>query len=411
MNTISPEALEMHKRAKELLCKEAEKLKESTQWKETAERLKAMQQEWKEIGPVPREDAELLQQRFRSACDAFFEQRTRNFQAQELERIDNLYRKIELCEKAEALREADDLQLALDEVQRLFQEWKSIGPVPREKSEALWERFRAAQDHLYQQRRVQFEALDQEREENLKIKLQLCEEAEALAAREDFLEVSPAVIALQERWKTVGPVPREQSDVVWERFRTACDNFFKEKTAHYSQLDEARTENLEKRRQICSEAIALKESTEWNDTTEKIKALQVAWKSAWPVPKEETETLWDEFRQACDHFFERKRVHFEEKRIEWQKNQAVWRMNMGKVILRKEEEIERIEAAMEYERSHIAEWQHRLENLPGELKSIDMKMEITERIDRAKNELDRKAAMIRQLQDDIQDIQRKLEKE
>lgn len=409
--SYQPEELEQNRKIKEGLCKEAEKLKVSTEWREAAERFKAMQQEWRQTGPVPYADAELLNQRFRAACDTFFENRKRNYQAQELERIDNLYRKTELCDKAEALKDSEDLQEATEALQRFFEEWKSIGPVPREKSDALWERFRAAQDAVYQRKRMLYDELDKSREENLKLKTALCIEAETLAEHNDFGEATPLIIALQEKWKSIGHVPREKSDEIWERFRNACDRFFSRRNEHLNMLDETRLENLAKREKIAEMAHQLKESAEWNETTEKIKELQAGWKSAWPVPRDECESLWEEFRQACDHFFERKRLHFEEKRKEWQKNQAVWRMNMQKVIIRKEEEIGRIEAAIVFEKNNLEEWQIRLEKLPPELKSVEMKMEIEDKIEKSKAELERKSAMIAQLMADIEEINLKLEKE
>lgn len=410
-STPVPASQEYVLKAKELLCREAEQLQNSTEWRETAEKLKELQQKWKQTGPLyPREVADELYTRFRKACDTFFENRTRAFQNQELERIDNLYRKTELCELAESLQNLEDPDEAAEEMQKLFAEWKQIGPVPREKSEALWERFKAAQDKAFQRRKLKFEEKDREREENLKLKEALCEEAEALAGREDITEVTPLIISLQERWKSIGPVPREKTDDLWERFRKNCNRFFERKTEFHNQLDEQRLANLIVRQNLCKTAESLKESVEWHDTSEKIKQLQQEWKAAWPVPKDEGDKLWDDFRASCDHFFERKRVHFEEKRVEWQKNQAVWRMNMEKAMARKTEEIARLEAAMEYERNHFTEWQLRLEKLPAELKSVDMKLEIEEKLERSKAELERKQAMIRQLEADIADIQNKLAK-
>lgn len=407
----SPETQEQVLKTKEQLCREAERLQNNTEWRETAEKLKELQQEWKQTGPLfPREVADELYARFRKACDTFFENRTRAFQNQELERIDNLYRKTELCELAESLQNLEDPDEAAEEMQKLFAEWKQIGPVPREKSEALWERFKAAQDKAFQRRKLKFEEKDREREENLKLKEALCEEAEVLAGREDIAEVTPLIISLQERWKSIGPVPREKTEELWERFRNSCDRFFERKTEFHNQLDEQRLANLIVRQNLCKTAESLKDSVEWHDTSEKIKQLQQEWKAAWPVPKDDGDKLWDDFRASCDHFFERKRVHFEEKRIEWQKNQAVWRMNMEKALARKTEEISRIEATMEYERNHFTEWQLRLEKLPAELKSVDMKLEIEEKLERSQAELERKQAMIRQLEADIADIQNKLAK-
>ncbi len=405
---LQSEELSTNKSAKEKLCLEAEKLAQSTSWRETAERLKEMQQLWKEIGPVPYEDASLLNQRFRAACDLFFQNRTRNYQEQELERIDNYYRKTELCVQAEGLKDSDDLHEAIEQVQELFRQWKEIGHVPREKSDAIWERFRSAKDALYEQRRQQFEEMDKARQQNLVLKRNLCAEAEALCSRTDFDEVTPLILELQERWKETGPVPKVDHEPLWERFRLACDTYFNNKKAHHEELDEVRQLNLSKREAICKEAVALKDAIEWHETTDKIKQLQADWKAAWPVPRQESDTLWETFREACDTFFERKRIHFEEKRKTWQKSQAVWRANMIKLIERKEEEITRLEAAVGFEENHIEEWQARLENLPAELKSIDMKMEIEEKIEKSQEEKARKIAMIQQLHEEIEEIQQKL---
>jgi hypothetical protein len=411
-SSLNSETQEQILKAKELLCREAERLQNSNNWRETAEKLKELQQEWKQSGSLmPRELADELYARFRKACDTFFENRSMAFRNQEMERMDNLYRKTELCELAEALKNLEDPDEAAEEMQKLFAEWKQIGPVPREKNDALWERFRVAQDVAYQRRKQKFEDKDREREENLKLKEALCIDSEALAAREDFAEVTPLIISLQERWKSIGPVPREKTEEIWERFRSNCDIFFERKSAYNNELDEKRLANLIIRQNLCKTIDSLKESVEWQDTSEKIKQLQQEWKAAWPVPKDEGDKLWDYFRASCDHFFERKRIHFEEKRIEWQKNQAVWRMNMEKTILRKQDEVTRLEASLEFENNHMAEWQLRLKSLPAELKSLDMKLEIEEKLVKSQAEMERKLAVIRQLETDIAEIRNKLNKE
>jgi hypothetical protein len=405
----TPEELEQHKAAKELLVREAEKLQDSTEWKEAAQRFKEMQQEWRVIGPSPAEDSELLYQNFRAACDHFFERRTRSLQNQELERIDNLYRKTELCEQAESLASDEDPVSAMEESKGLMAAWKEIGPVPREKSDALWARFRAAQDAVYQKLRAHLETRDHERAENLRQKVRLCEEVEIIVEKDDFADYSQRIIEIQEEFRGIGHVPKEEADTVWNRFRAACDRFFERKGVIHEQLEANRMTNLEKREALLAETQTLKESLDWQDATERFKSLQEEWKAAFPVPREHNDRLRDGFREACDYFFERKRIHFEEKKRQWQKNQAVWRANMEKVIIRKEEEIERLEAAIEYDRNHMAEWMARKEKLPVELKSIDFNLEIEEKIEKAKSAMERKQAMISQLQFDIEEIRNKLE--
>jgi hypothetical protein len=208
---------------KQALCAEVEALADSSDWKATADKIKALQEEWKKIGPVPQDQADAVWKRFRAACDRFFERRKTEDRSRDAERAANLERKLELCARVEALAASTDWKEGAALIKATQEQWQQIGPVPRAEGDAAWKRFRAACDAFFDRRKAAFAQLDEERQANLGRKQLLCERAEALADAEDHEEAMAAVKALQAEWKTVGPVPREQSDEIWRRFRAACD--------------------------------------------------------------------------------------------------------------------------------------------------------------------------------------------
>jgi len=208
---------------KQELCEQVEALAESSEWKATAEKIKALQEDWKKVGPVPQEQADAVWKRFRAACDKFFERRKTQDQSRDVERAANLERKLDLCARVEALATSTDWKESAALIKGYQDQWQQIGPTPRADGDAAWKRFRAACDAFFDRRKAAFAQLDEERQANLGRKQLLCERAEALAGAEDHEEAMTAVKALQAEWKTVGPVPRDLSDEVWRRFRAACD--------------------------------------------------------------------------------------------------------------------------------------------------------------------------------------------
>jgi hypothetical protein len=217
---------------KEELVARVEALADSSDWKETSELIKALQEEWKAVGPVPKDKADEVWKRFRGACDKFYDRRKAHFEANDAQRQENLQRQEEIIAAVEKLAAATDApesvqwKRSADDVKRLQADWKALGPVPRDKSEETWKRFRAACDKFFAARQTHFAQLDEERAGNLKAKELLCEKVEALAEAPDVAEALEVVRGLQAEWKTVGPAPKDKADEVWNRFRAACDKIF-----------------------------------------------------------------------------------------------------------------------------------------------------------------------------------------
>lgn len=199
-----------------------------TLWKDASAAMKALQDEWKQIGPVPDADRVAVWKRFRGACDAFFAKRDEHDRERDAAREENLAQKRALCSEAERLATSTDWRAAAEAIKELQERWKDVGPVPKAEGDALWKRFRGACDQFFAARKAAFEAQDGERAQNLLKKQKLVEDAEALVA--SAADDPPAAEAkakdLQREWKKIGQVPREHADAIWDRFRAAVDRVF-----------------------------------------------------------------------------------------------------------------------------------------------------------------------------------------
>jgi len=227
----------------------------------------------------------------------------------------NLDAKIVLCEKAEELLDEKSMSKAFKSLQQLHEEWKEVGPVPQDKKDEIWERFKAATDKINAIRREHYSKIQDEQNANLATKTALCEKAEELL-NEEYTSInvwqkkSTDLSELFKVWKTVGPASKKQNEEIWTRFKTAMDTFFAKKKEFFANLKDRQTENLERKINLCIEAEALQESTEWKKATERFKKIQEEWKTIGPVPKRHADKIWKRFRAACDTFFGRKAEHF-----------------------------------------------------------------------------------------------------
>jgi hypothetical protein len=211
----------------------------------------------------------------------------------------------QLCEKMEALKALENPEDIARHVRDLQAQWRQAADVPRAQGEALWRRFKTAHDEVWARCEAHFAEQAGVRAENLAKKVALCERAEALSASTNWIQTADEIKKLQADWKTIGPVTRGQEKSIWERFRSACDKFFTRRHADLAQRKAMWAENLAKKDALCARVEALAESTEWEATAGEIKRLQNEWKTIGPVKKTRSEAIWQRFRSACDHFFNR----------------------------------------------------------------------------------------------------------
>lgn len=271
--------------------------------------FKKLQQEWKEIKLVPAEKANELWRNYQLYVEQFYDLLKLNSEAREYDFRKNLEIKTRLCEAAEKLGEESDVISAFHQLQKLHQEFRETGPVAKELREELWARFKAASTVVNKRHQQHFEELRSKEEENLTKKTALCEKVEEIAKEElknagEWEKKTKEIIAIQAEWKTIGFAPQKMNVKIFERFRTACDSFFNRKADFFKEMKQQFAINAEKKKALVEKAQALKDSTEWKSTSDKLIALQKEWKTIGMVPKKLGDTLWTDFLTACNHFFE-----------------------------------------------------------------------------------------------------------
>ena len=271
--------------------------------------FKALQQEWKEIKTVPADKANELWRNYQLYVEQFYDLLKLNIEAREYDFKKNLEIKTRLCEAAEKLADEPDVISAFHQLQELHQQYREAGPVAKDLREQVWARFKEASTVINKRHQQHFEQLRAKEEENLQRKTELCEKVEAIAAEEkkgsaDWEKQTKQIIELQQEWKTIGFAPQKMNVKIFERFRAACDDFFARKGEFFKDLKSKFAENAEKKRALVEQAQALKDSTEWKKTSDKLIALQKEWKTIGMVPKKLGDQLWNDFLGACNHFFE-----------------------------------------------------------------------------------------------------------
>lgn len=271
--------------------------------------FKALQQEWKEIGPVPPEKSTETWRNYQLYVEQFYDLLNLNREAREYDFKKNLEAKTKLCEEAEALANEPDVIKAFHELQDLHEQYREIGPVAKELREDIWTRFKNASTVINKKHQDHFEKLRADEEENLTKKTALCEKTEAIAKEEnkngkDWEQHTKEIIAIQQEWKTIGFAPKKDNETIFQRFRAACDDFFNRKNEYFKEVKNRLNENAEKKKALLAQAQELTDSTDWKATSDKLIKLQKEWKTIGAVPHKISDQLWNDFMTACNHFFE-----------------------------------------------------------------------------------------------------------
>ena len=281
----------------------------------TFHEFRALQNEWHSIGVVPQTALKDLWENYHHYVEIFYDYIKINKELRDLDLKKNLESKILLCEKAEELLLEPNPVNAFRYLQDFHNQWREIGPVPVESKNDIWERFKEATAQINKRHHEYFEKQKDDQRRNLDAKIALCEEVEAINKLEmknfrDFDEKADKVVELQKIWRTIGFAPKKQNNKVYQRFREACDAFFEKKRGFYADNKEIQLNNLQRKTELCIQAEALQESTDWKATSDALIKLQKDWKEIGPVPRKQSERSWKRFRKACDHFFNRKTEFF-----------------------------------------------------------------------------------------------------
>jgi hypothetical protein len=303
--------------------------------------FRRLQQVWKETGTVPQDQVNELWKKYQVQIERFYDLLKINNEFREYDFKKNLEIKTGLCETAEKLNEETDVVIAFRQLQKLHEEWRETGPVAKDFREEIWNRFKTASSVINKNHQGFFERLKTAETENLEQKTAICEAIEAidftqLKSYKDWDAKTAEIIELQEKWKAIGFAPKKINVKIFERFRAACDNFFRQKSDFYKASKDILNQNFEKKKALCEKAEAMKESNDWKATADQLIQIQKEWKTIGPVPKKFSDAIWKRFIAACDFFFEQKEKNAPSQKNEEQKNLAA-----------KKELIEKLEAITE----------------------------------------------------------------
>lgn len=289
---------------------------------------KELQARWKAIGPVRFELSQPLRERFRATIDQAFVPVNATREAEDWERFTHLAHAEELVVKVAALAELTDLSVVSAAVKQMHQDWKKLGPLPRDKGQEVWGRFKLACDAQFERCRPYFAELDAQREANLTTKRALLAEMQELTNQQTIgITGSPAdqlakrtaherIKAIQAEWKTIGPVPREQDGELWRGWRDVCDAYFAKHREHLSARNAEHSENLTRKLGLIVAVEDLATQAEGGrpatSLMSEIKRLQLAWKGVGHVPKDQADAIWDKWRTACDRVYAVLKPHLAE---------------------------------------------------------------------------------------------------
>lgn len=279
--------------------------------KETYDSFNSIQEKWRAIGAVPRAQVNTLWENYHFLIEKFYDKVKISKELRDMGLKKNLEEKIALCERVEGLMLESSINKSFKQLQECHQLWKEIGPVPTDKNEEIWERFKNASDAVNKRRQEYYDKMREEQSNNYLAKIALCEKLEEVLKHEcdnirKWNDTTNEVNELFKLWKTIGPVPKAENESIWERFKKPIDDFYQRKKEAFDRMKSEQEVSLAKKTELCMRAEAIAERSDWKAATEELLKLQAEWKEVGYLPKKLSDKLWTRFRQACDRFFERK---------------------------------------------------------------------------------------------------------
>ncbi|MBQ0104222.1 MAG: DUF349 domain-containing protein [Prevotellaceae bacterium] len=311
---------------KTALCEKAEALAAETDVVGSFRKLQQLHQQFREIGPVAKELREEIWNRFKEASTVINKRHQDFFEGRKQQEQENLDKKTVICETIEAidieaLKTFANWNEASEKITQLQAEWKTIGFAPQKMNQKIYDRFRAACDKFFQTKAEFFKSVRDNLNENLRRKKELCEKAEALKDSTDWKATTDLLVALQKEWRTIGAVPKKQSDEVWARFNAACDAFFENKKANTSSQFTEQNENLEKKRSIVERLAAIVPEEFGDNLRQHLRDAQAEWDAIGHVPFKEKDKVFKALREQMDRLYGYLGENASRRRVERFKNE------------------------------------------------------------------------------------------
>lgn len=386
---------------KEIICKHTEDLLESKEWKESTDKLRDLQKEFKELPTVPDLKNEELKIRLEKAIEDFFKRKQASFESFEQDLLDNLDKKMELCEKAEALANSTDWKKTTEAYQELNEAWKKIGMVPKHRVEELWFKFSTAKDIFFNNKKLHFEEIKAEQSDNLVKKTELVQKAQALQESKDWKKTTEAFTELMEEWKKIGRVAHEKNDEIWNQFLEAKNHFFLQKEAHYSGVKVQLEDNYAKKIAIVQHAEELQNTLDFDHATQEYMDMFEEWKKIGRIPKEYGDEPWERFMKAKKNFFDRKDANREKRKQEISKD-------IQERIARNRNFYNKVNRELQREEELLFDVQDRLQNLPATLRSYEKREELKDMVLEIEQKINQLKSKVKDIKDKIHQDEREI---
>ncbi len=281
---------------------------ETENWDEIEEKFDDLTKQWKKIGRVPKEKSDKVWDRYKSAQDEYYDRKYK-YDPDHQSKVDKFtHKKEKIIEEAEALLEEDDLATAARKINKLHRRWKKVGNLPQRAEDKLWSRFKSATDAFNERKANNQDKIHEQEEEHYEQKLELVDKANEVKHTDDFEKGHSQMQSFMDRWKKIGPVPRDKSEKIWKQFKGAMDEFYDRRREHFKEVKEERKENLEKKKQILEKLRELGKHDDPIEAVDIAKGLQEEFKNAGYVPIKYKDKMWKKYREACDVIYDRMRA-------------------------------------------------------------------------------------------------------
>ena len=382
---------------KTALCEAAEKLADEEDVISAFHQLQKLHQEYREIGPVAKEQREEIWNRFKAASSVINKRHQQHFEGVRAKEEDNLARKTVLCEKVEAIaaeenKGSGDWEKHTKQIIDIQTEWKTIGFAPQKMNVKIFERFRAACDDFFGRKAAYFKGLKETFKENAEKKRALIEKAKELQSSTEWKSTSDKFIALQKEWKTIGMVPKKLGDQLWEEFLAACNTFFEARNAAGAGARGEERENLEKKLGIIEQLKALATET-GEEVAEKVQKLVDEYNAVGHVPYKEKDKLYKEYHAVLDKLYKDLNISVAKRKLN------NFKQNLKNVA-------ERGENALDNERTRLF---RQYENLKSEIQTYENNLGFLNASSKKGNSLiDEMNRKVQKLKDDMNLIREKI---
>lgn len=389
------------------LCEKAEELLLESSVIEAFRTLQDLHEQWREIGPVPAEMRVEIWDRFKEATSKINKKHQDHFVDLKNEQKTNLDAKTALCEKAEELCNLEiqsnkDWTARSNELIELQKVWKTIGFAPKKDNAKIYKRFRDACDAFFNRKRDFYGVFKEEQNNNLQLKTDLCVQAEALSESTEWKKTTEELISLQQRWKEIGPIHHKQSEKVWKRFRTACDNFFERKAKHFSEVDTSFESNLQKKNELIQQIEAFQITENAEDCLTKLKEFQRQWTEIGFVPLKFKDEIHEKYREVINKKFDGLRIDENHRSMLKFKTKLEEYLDKPNGMQRVRQEREKCIIRLKQLENDIVLWENNIgffaksRNAESMIRDVEMKIEATRK---SIEMLNRKISMIDDMDD------------